>query len=132
MTPHDNGSGTLVDRLGGGVLALARLCVIVPFAYLIVYVGGAFLIPKSLGVVWMWLQRGVVTTAILCLLVLFIRHPQAGRRPAGLTHAMGISFMLALPAIVNAYWVGVFGAFVTPLLVLGSAIWERVRRVQHH
>jgi hypothetical protein len=36
--------------------------------------------------------------------------------------------MLVLPAIVTSYWVGVFGAFVTPLLVIGSAVWERARR----
>ncbi|MFJ8593211.1 hypothetical protein [Streptomyces sp. NPDC093598] len=121
-------SGSLVDRLGGGGVALARLCTIVPFAYLFVYVGGAFFIPKSLGPAWVWLQRGVVTAAIVCLLVLFVQHPRPDRRPAGLTHAMAISFMLVLPAIVTSYWVGVFGALLTPLLVLGSAIRERARR----
>ncbi|MEU6906715.1 hypothetical protein ABZ935_15415 [Streptomyces coeruleorubidus] len=96
--------------------------------YLFVYVGGAFLIPKSLGPTWVWIQRGVVSAAIVCLLVLFFQHPRPERRPAGLTHAMAISFMLVLPAIVTSYWVGVIGAFVTPLLVIGSAIWERARR----
>lgn len=128
MTPQWNTSGSLVDRLGGGAVALARLCSIVPFVYLFVYVGGAFLIPKSLGPAWVWLQRGVVSAAIVCLLVLFLQHPRPESRPAGLTHAMAISFMLTLPAIVTGYWLGVFGALVTPLLVLCSAIWGKARR----
>ncbi|MFD5657351.1 hypothetical protein [Streptomyces hirsutus] len=132
MTSPGNSSGSLLDRLGGGVVALARLCVVVPFVYLIVYVGGAFLVPKSFGWAWVWLQRGVVSAALVCLFVIFIQHPRASQRPGGLTHALGISFVLVLPAIVTSYWVGVFGAFVTPLLVAGSAIWERARRVQHH
>ncbi|MCF1648161.1 hypothetical protein [Streptomyces indiaensis] len=98
-----------------------------PFVYLVVYVGGAFLIPKSLGPTWVWIQRGVVSTAILCLLALFIQHPRPERRPSGLTHTMAISFLLTLPAIVTSYWAGVFGALVPPLLVIGSAVWERVR-----
>ncbi|MFE1247562.1 hypothetical protein [Streptomyces sp. NPDC058735] len=129
MTSQGNVSGSLVDRLGGGVVALARLCSIVPFVYLLVYVGGAFFIPKSLGPAWVWLQRGVVSAAIACLLILFLQNPRPQHRPAGLTHAMAISFMLVLPSIVTSYWVGVLGALVTPLLVLCSAIWEKVRRV---
>lgn len=129
MTSPGNSSGSLIDRLGGGVVALARLCVMIPLVYLVVYVGGAFLVPKSLGWAWVWLQRGVVSAALVCLFVVFIQHPRASQRPAGLTHAMGISFVLVLPAIVTSYWPGVFGALVTPLLVAGSAIRERGRRV---
>ncbi|MER5574224.1 hypothetical protein [Streptomyces massasporeus] len=128
MTSQRNSSGALADRLGGGVVALARLCSIVPFVYLFVYVGGAFFIPKSLGPAWVWLQRGVVAAAIVCLLVLFVQHARPERRPAELTHAMVISFMLVLPAIVTSFWAGVFGALLTPLLVLGSIMWERARR----
>ncbi|GHE62322.1 hypothetical protein QWL27_12675 [Streptomyces thermocarboxydus] len=113
-------------------MSLARLCLIIPFAYIIIYVGGAFLIPESLGLAWVWLQRGVVSAALVCLFVLFLRHSRGSRRPAGLTHAMGISFLLVLPAIITSYWVGVVGALVTPILVACSAIWERTRRVGNH
>ncbi|WP_434594708.1 hypothetical protein [Streptomyces sp. A5-4] len=116
-------------RLGGGIVAKARLCVIVPAVSIIVYILLTLLLPRSLVPAWVWLERGVVSAGILGVLWIFIKHPWHSPRPAGLTHALAVSFTLVLPAVVTSFWPGMIGAFITPLLVAGSAVLERFRGV---
>lgn len=117
----------MVTRLGGGVVAAARLCVIVPAVFIVVYFLLAMATPRSIVPVWVWTERAVVSAGILGVLWIFARYPWHSRRPAGLTHALAVSCLLFLPAVVTGFWPAVFGAFVTPLLVAGFAITERFR-----
>ncbi|MFE6481919.1 hypothetical protein ACFVGN_03095 [Streptomyces sp. NPDC057757] len=118
----------MAARLGSGVVAAARLCVIVPSVFVVVYFLLAIATPRSFVPVWVWTERAVVLAGILGVLWIFTRHPWHSLRPAGLTHALAVSCVLVLPAVVTGFWPAVFGAFVTPLLVAGSAITERLRR----
>ncbi|MGP3951662.1 hypothetical protein [Streptomyces sp. 7N604] len=127
MPPNRSLVASVVNRLGGGVVAAARLCVIVPAVFIIVYFLLAIVSPRSLVPVWVWLERAVVSAGILGVLWIFVQHPWHGRRPEGLTHALAVSFLLVLPAVVTGFWPGVVGAFITPLLVAGFAIVERNR-----
>lgn len=129
MPTTPSATNQLMARLGGGILATARLCVIVPAVFIMVYVLLAVLMPRGLVPVWVWLQRGVVSAGILGVLWIFTRYPLHSRRPAGLTHALAVSFMLVVPAVVTGFWPGIVGAFLTPLLVAGSAVMERFRGV---
>ncbi|WP_128375976.1 hypothetical protein [Streptomyces cavernae] len=117
----------LVERLGGGVVAAARLCVIVPAVFIIVYFLLAIVTPRSFMPAWVWTERAVVSAGILGVLWIFARHPWHSRRPQGLTHALLVSVVLVLPALVTGSWPGVIGAFVPPLLVAGSAAVEKFR-----
>lgn len=123
----------MVTRLGGGVVAAARLCVIVPAVFIVVYFLLAMVTPRSIVPVWVWVwvwvwtERAVVSAGILGVLWIFTRYPWHSRRPAGLTHALSVSCLLVLPAVVTGFWPAVFGAFFTPLMVAGSAITERFR-----
>ncbi|WP_326721316.1 hypothetical protein OHT59_19630 [Streptomyces sp. NBC_00243] len=117
----------VVTRLGGGVVAAARLCVIVPAVYIVAYFLLAIVTPRSFVPVWVWTERAVVSAGILGVLWIFTRHPWHSRRPTGLTHALAVSCLLVLPAVVTGFWPAVFGAFVTPLLVAGSAITGKLR-----
>ncbi|MFJ2832678.1 hypothetical protein ACIPC1_34870 [Streptomyces sp. NPDC087263] len=117
----------VVTRLGGGVVAAARLCVIAPQVFIVVYFLLAIVTPHSLVPVWVWTERAVVSAGILGVLWIFTRYPWHSRRPAGLTHALAVSCLLVLPAVVTGFWPAVSGAFVTPLMVAGSSIAERLR-----
>ncbi|GGX86881.1 hypothetical protein [Streptomyces fructofermentans] len=121
-------TSAVVTRLGGGVVAAARLCVIVPAVFIVVYFLLVAVSPRSFVPVWLWTERAVVSAGILGVLWIFARHPWHSRRPEGLTHALLVSCTLLLPALVTAFWPGVVGALVTPLLVAGSAAAERFRR----
>ncbi|WP_328495771.1 hypothetical protein OHS59_25825 [Streptomyces sp. NBC_00414] len=120
-------TSAVVTRLGGGVVAAARLCVIVPAVFIIVYFLLAIVTPRSFVPVWTWTERAVVSAGILGIFWIFVRHPWHSRRPVGLTHALLVSCTLLLPALVTGFWPGVIGALVTPLLVVGSAAVERFR-----
>ncbi|MBT2399779.1 hypothetical protein [Streptomyces sp. ISL-100] len=95
--------------------------------FIIVYFLLAALSPRSLVDTWTWLERGVTSAGILGALWIFVKYPLHSRRPEGLTHALSVSFLLVLPAVVTGFWPGIIGAFVTPLLVAGSAVTERLR-----
>ncbi|MFD3925945.1 hypothetical protein [Streptomyces sp. NPDC058614] len=127
MSPNTLADSPVVTRLGGGVVATARLCVIVPAVFIVVYILLTMVTPRSFAPVWVWTERTVVSAGILGVLWIFTRYPWHSRRPAGLTHALAVSCLLVLPAVVTGFWPAVFGAFVTPLLVAGSAITERLR-----
>ncbi|WP_371546959.1 hypothetical protein OG266_18400 [Streptomyces sp. NBC_00554] len=128
MSPNRSlADSAVVARLGGGVVAAARLCVIVPAVFIVVYFLLAIVTPRSFVPVWVWTERAVVSAGILGVLWIFTRHPWHSRRPAGLTHDLAVSCLLVLPAVVTGFWPAVFGAFVTPLMVAGSAITERFR-----
>ncbi|MEU5596992.1 hypothetical protein [Streptomyces sp. NPDC020298] len=116
-----------LGRLGGGEIAVAKLCVIVGLASIAVVVVAARL-PDTAKESLYWLQRGIVSVAILTLLSLFIRHPRHSSRPQGLTQPLGLSFCLALASLVTGFWPGVFAALVTPLLVVGFWLAERSSR----
>ncbi|MDQ0776580.1 ABC-type multidrug transport system permease subunit [Streptomyces aurantiacus] len=120
-------SSAVVTRLGGGVVAAARLCVIVPAVFILVYFLLAVVSPRSFVHFWVWTERAVVSAGILGVFWIFIRHPWHSRRPEGLTHALLVSVALLLPALVTGFWPAVIGAFVTPVLVAGSALVERFR-----
>ncbi|MEU9785419.1 hypothetical protein AB0H92_31415 [Streptomyces phaeochromogenes] len=129
MPPNESRAASAVlTRLGGGIVAAARLCVIVPAAFIVVYFLLAAVSPRSFVPVWVWTERAVVSAGILGVFWIFTRHPWHSRRPVGLTHALLVSCTLLLPALVTGFWPGVIGAFVTPLLVAGSAAVERFRR----
>src|ERR671930_72446 len=90
----------VVSRLGRGVVAAARLCVIVPTVFIVVYVLLAIVTPRSFVPVWVWTERAVVSAGVLGLLWIFTRYPWHSHRPAGLTHALAVSCVLVLPAVV--------------------------------
>ncbi|MFF4566007.1 hypothetical protein [Streptomyces sp. NPDC001435] len=116
-----------LGRLGGGEAAIAKSCVIVGLASIVLVAVGARLPDEAKDTLY-WLQRGIVAVAILILLGLFIRHPRHSGRPEGLTQPLGLSFSLALASLVTGFWPGVFAALVTPLLVAGSWLMERSGR----
>lgn len=128
MTETSRAGYSVVQRLGGGTLALARLCIIVPACFIAVYVTLGILMPSMMPI-WSWLQRGVVIAGILGELCIFIKYPWHSLRPKGLTQALAVSFMIALPAAVSGFLPGIIGAFVTPALVVAFAGIERFRSV---
>ncbi|WP_143671185.1 hypothetical protein [Streptomyces sp. Ru87] len=120
--------GGIMHRLGGGVVAAARLCVIAPFGSVLVYMLLYAVSPSSFTTAWMWLQRAVVAAGILGLLYIFVKYPWHANRPPMLTHALAVSFILVVPATVTGFWPAAACAIVTPLLVAGFFIAERYRR----
>ncbi|MYY85160.1 MULTISPECIES: hypothetical protein [unclassified Streptomyces] len=119
-------NGTL-DRLGGGATAVARLCLIVGFGsvFLVAIAAG---VPDSAKDAVYWVQRAVVSAAILVLLWLFVRNPRPSRHPEGLTLTLLLSFCLAVAALATGFWPGFFAGLLTPLLTAGSWLVERIRR----
>ncbi|MFH8487884.1 hypothetical protein [Streptomyces longisporoflavus] len=120
-------SSRSTGRLGGGHIAMARLCLIVGLGSVFVVAVAARLDDPAKGIVY-WIQRGIVTAAVLTLLWLFIKNPRHSERPGELTLALGVSASLFLAALVTGFWPGVFAAFLTPLLVVGSWLTERLGR----
>ncbi|MEU7584379.1 hypothetical protein AB0B50_43130 [Streptomyces sp. NPDC041068] len=104
---------------GGGQIAAAWLCFAIGFGSLFLTAVAARLSSPAEEIL-VWLQRGIVSAAILVLLLLFTKNPRHSERPRELTLPLGISVALFLAALATAFWPGVFAAFLTPLLVVGS------------
>lgn len=124
-SPGTNAS--FVARLGGGVTALAKICVMTGMVSIILVIAAGSM-PEAAKTATVWFQRGIVLAAALTLFYIFIRHPLASRRPEGLTEPLLWSLGLFLAAWVTGVWVGVFITPVAPILVVGSLIVERIRR----
>lgn len=114
-------------RLGGGHIAVARLCLIVGLGSVLVVAVAARLDDPAKGIAY-WIQRGILTVAMLVLLWLFIKNPRHSERAGELTLALGVSASLFLVALTTGFWPGVFAALLTPLLVVGSWLIERLGR----
>ncbi|MGH4032441.1 hypothetical protein ACQB60_26275 [Actinomycetota bacterium Odt1-20B] len=112
-------------RLGGGHIALARLCLIVGLGSIVLVAVAARLDDPAKDIAY-WIQRGIVSAAVLTLLWLFTKHPRHSERPAELTLPLGVSATLALAALATGFWPGAVAALVTPLLVAGS--WLAAKR----
>ncbi|CAM5270531.1 hypothetical protein [Streptomyces griseomycini] len=124
---NSNESLGILQKLGGGHVALAKICIIGGFASVFVAAIAARL-PDTAKDALYWIQRGIVSAAIITLLILFIKYPRHASRPEGLTLPLVMSIALALASLVTAFWPGVFVALVTPLLVAVSWLWERFSR----
>ncbi|MGW1713667.1 hypothetical protein [Streptomyces sp. NPDC002156] len=121
---NSNASTGFLERLGGGVIAVAKLCIIGGLASIVIVAMAARLSDPAKESLY-WLQRGIVSVAILTLLWIFIRHPRHSDRPEGLTQPLALSVVLTLAALATGFWPGVFAALVTPLLVLGAWLTGR-------
>lgn len=105
---------------------VARFCCVVPVVGIIVYMILGLITP-SLAQWYLWALRVLVSAALLTLLVILLRHPWRRHRPTGLTWVLAMSWVLILPALVTAYWPGVFAAPLVPLLTGVLALVERSR-----
>lgn len=124
---NSNESSGVLQALGGGPVALAKICIIGGFASVFV-VAIAARLPETAKDTLYWIQRGIVFAAIITLLILFIKYPRPASRPEGLTLPLAMSIALALASLVTAFWPGVFAALVTPFLVAVSWLWEKFNR----
>ncbi|MFE9027614.1 hypothetical protein ACFYOA_15300 [Streptomyces iakyrus] len=124
---NPNGQSRTPSRLGEGPTALARLCLIVGMCSIFI-VMLASAVPESAKDVMFWIQRSIVSAAILILLGLFFKYPLPSRRPQGLTEVLIFSTALFLATWVTGLWPGVYVAPLLPILVIGSWLVERLRR----
>jgi hypothetical protein len=90
-------------------------------------VGAASGAPDPAKDVIYWIQRTIVSVAIVTLLAIFFKYPLPSQRPEGLTEVLVASTGLFLATWVTGIWPGVFVAPLLPILVVGSWLMERLR-----
>ncbi|MCF3123799.1 hypothetical protein IPZ68_29430 [Streptomyces arenae] len=85
--------GRVADSLGGGQTAAAKLSLIIglPSAFIAAV---AARLSSPAEEILVWLQRGIVSAAILVMVFLFIKNPRHAERPRELTLFLGVSVSL--------------------------------------
>ncbi|MFI0470968.1 hypothetical protein ACH347_43510 [Saccharopolyspora sp. 5N102] len=114
-------------RADGRALVAARVCVVGPWVYLVVFLPVAVLAPAT-AQIGVWGLRVLVAMAVVGLVAVFIRHPYDDQ-DGDLAFTLGFgSLLLVLPALVGGFWPLALLPPIVPILLTAAAIRRRMRR----